>query len=458
MKNLLNKAAWLIVVACFYSSMSVAQVTTPASTTAAVPAAKTKELRFLLNDDGSQYVKMTFANQTWLRYAQNNPGTTVNGELQSETFDISLRRTRMQIYGKTSQHTFFYLQIGQNNFNYLSGRKSGLFIHDALGEVDVNKHLALGAGLTAWTGFSRFSSPGVASIMALDAPLYLQATNDANDQFLRKLSAYAKGKLGKLDYRVVLSKPFSFTTSTLYNSTAAISDVAQFSPLAPKMQTSGYLSWQFKEQESNDLPYQVGTYLGKKKVMNVGAGVQYQPQAMWYVQNGDTLKHDMLLAALDFYYDAPLNTERGDAISLYAVVSHYDFGKGYIRNNGPDNDANGVTNGAFNGTGVAYPMIGTGESAYLQLGYLTPELSKTKSMGKLMPYVSAQCSFYDGFNTPMVFGDAGCSWYLDGSRSKLTFGVQNRPVYNKTTQLDGAYKFNEIKRLNSFILQYQVSI
>lgn len=430
-----------------------------------VPA-KAKELRYLLNEDGSQFVKLTFTNQTWMRFTQNNPGSTVNGQAEKETFDLGLRRTRIQLYGKTSQHTFFYLQLGQNNFNYLSARKTGLFIHDALGQFDVDKHLSLGMGLTAWTGFSRFSSPGVASIMALDAPLYLQATNDANDQFLRKLSVYAKGKLGKLDYRFVASKPFAFTNSTIYSKTNEIGTNAQFSPRAPKVQGSAYVSWQFLDQESNELPYAVGTYLGAKKVFNVGAGVQYQQNAMWYKSDpailgsaADTIFHNMMLAAVDVYYDAPINAERGDAISVYAVGSYYDFGKNYIRNQGPMNVTDGVnSNGTFNGTGVAYPQIGTGTSGYLQVGYLTGKLSQTKSLGKLMPYVSAQVSMYDALDNPMIFGDAGISWYIDGSRSKLTFGVQNRPVYEKKTQLDSSYKIEEVKRLNSFILQYQVSI
>ncbi len=422
-------------------------------------SAQSKELKHYLNKDSTEYVKLTFLNQTWVRYAQNNPGSTVAGQAQNETFDIGLRRTRMQLYGKTSAHTFFYLQVGQNNFNYLSARKTGLFIHDALGEINVNKHFGMGAGLTAWTGFSRFSSPGIASIMALDAPLFLQATNDANDQFLRKLSVYAKGKIGKLDYRLIASKPFEFTSSTLYNAATGISDNAQISPRPPSVQGSGYVSCQFLDQESNEMPYQVGTYLGKKRVLNIGGGAQYQKNAMWYTSNGDTLNHDMLLAAVDVYYDAPLRTEKGDAISIYAVATYYDFGKNYVRNVGPMNTTDGVNaNSVFNGTGVGFPMIGTGESVYLQLGYLSPKLSQTKDIGKVMPYFSTQVSQYQRLDKPMVFVDAGCSWYLDGSRSKLTFGVQNRPVDEKTNLPDGSNYVHEIKRMNSFILQYQVSI
>ncbi|MBL0316903.1 MAG: hypothetical protein IPP69_14520 [Flavobacteriales bacterium] len=430
----------------------------------AVYAQSNKELKHYLGKDSTEFVKLTFVNQTWVRQTQNNPGSTLNGVATDKSFDIGLRRTRLQLYGKTSKHTFFYLQLGQNNFNGLSARKSGFFIHDALGEIDVNKHFAMGAGLTAWTGFSRFSSPSVASIMALDAPLFLQATNDANDQFLRKLSVYAKGKISKLDYRLIVSRPMAITTFVVYNASNPLGSDAQFSPLPPKPQYSGYLSWQFFDQESNELPYQTGTYLGKKHVLNLGAGAQFQQNAMWYNQMldsvaVDTLHHDMLLAAVDVFYDAPLRREKGDAISFYAVAAYYDFGKNYIRNQGPMNVTDGMNvNGTFSGTGVAWPMIGTGTSFYAQLGYLSPELSATKKLGKLMPYVSAQWSKYDLAKDLVLYGDAGCSWYLDGTRSKLTFGVQNRPVMKLVTPSDGPHFIQQQSRKNSFILQYQVSI
>src|SRR6266700_2056778 len=36
-----------------------------------------EELRLNLNDDGTHYIKATFLNQTWFRYADYNPGTTI---------------------------------------------------------------------------------------------------------------------------------------------------------------------------------------------------------------------------------------------------------------------------------------------------------------------------------------------------------------------------------------------
>lgn len=69
------------------------------------------------------FIKSTFVNQTWIRYNQNNPGSTVYNTLENNTFDIGLRRTRIQMFGLITDRVFVYTQFGQNNFNYLSARK-----------------------------------------------------------------------------------------------------------------------------------------------------------------------------------------------------------------------------------------------------------------------------------------------------------------------------------------------
>ncbi|HEX8529566.1 MAG TPA: hypothetical protein VF646_06065, partial [Cytophagales bacterium] len=201
---------------------------TPADSARPAPrvAPEKNELKYNLNESGSHYVKVTFLNQTWLRYNQSNPGTTVNGEAQSETFDIGLRRTRIQLYGQLNERTFLYFQFGQNNFNALNGfgnaqapatnRKIAAFFHDAVGEYHVFKgkdYLKLGAGLTIVNGLSRFSQPGVSSILTLDVPVFAQATVDQTDEFSRKLSVYARGQVGKIDYRFALSDPFPVQSS-----------------------------------------------------------------------------------------------------------------------------------------------------------------------------------------------------------------------------------------------------
>ena len=65
------------------------------------PAGKEKfNLRFDLNASGSRFFQLAVLNQTWLRFNENNPGTTRFGKSENNTFDIGLRRTRLQLFGQ----------------------------------------------------------------------------------------------------------------------------------------------------------------------------------------------------------------------------------------------------------------------------------------------------------------------------------------------------------------------
>jgi hypothetical protein len=56
--------------------------------------------------------------------------------------------------GQLSDRIFVYAQFGENNFNNISDRKLGFFVHDAYGEYAVLKDkLSVGAGLS---GVERF--------------------------------------------------------------------------------------------------------------------------------------------------------------------------------------------------------------------------------------------------------------------------------------------------------------
>jgi hypothetical protein len=410
------------------------------------------ELKMNLNDDGSHFLKATFTGQVWMRFNESNPGTTVNGFSKPETYDIGLRRVRSQIFGKISDKVFVYTQIGINNFDYNSARKPGIFFHDVVTEYYVTpRALQIGAGLTAWTGFARYSSPGVASILGYDAPLYQQSTNDVNDQFLRKLSIYAKGKLGKLDYRVIVSDPMLIDATI--TTVKPISVNSDFAYTPPKVQTSGYFMYQFLDEESNLTPYMTGTYLGKKKVFNIGAGFQYQQNAMWHYGNAvtkDTIMSDMLNYSVDVFYDHPLGT-KGASITAYAAASHTDYGKNYIRNNGAMNPATAGSGTSFNGGGSAFPMYGTGNIFFGQVGYLLPKPLLGEKGGQLQPYIDATLAKYDRLQSDMLMWDAGVNWLIEGHRSKISLNYQNRPVFSNTD-------LKESTRRGMVVLQFQIAI
>ncbi|OZI06979.1 hypothetical protein BWI93_17290 [Siphonobacter sp. BAB-5385] len=410
-----------------------------------------KEGKLWLNEDGSNYFKVTLNAQIWLRNTELNPGSTVNGFAQTNVTDIGIRRARLQAFGQIADRVFIYTQIGMNNFSALSDRKAGFFIHDINGDYEVvRKKLFVGGGLTAWNGLSRFSAPAVGSILGIDAPLFEQNTNDVTDQFLRKLSLYAKGKWGKLDYRLVMSNPMSITKAAGY--TPGVSGNSSFSPRPTRMQWHGYVQWQFLDPESNVTGYNAGTYLGSKRVLNVGAGFQYQPAAQWHLVGTDTVSTAMRNFAVDLFYDVPLNSAKGTALSAYAVYMHTDYGPGYLRNQATMNPASGTTRtDIVNGSGNGYPSFGTGHLLYGQVGYKCREnlLGKTT----LMPYASLQYARYERLNAAVLFWDAGINWLLKGQTSKLTLAYQNRPVFQN---IPGTNTADRIGTKGAVLLQYQV--
>lgn len=415
---------------------------------------KDRQLRFSWNEQGTHYVQLSMVGQVWVRYDHNNPGSTVFGSPQAHTFDIGVRRWRMSLFSQVTDRVFVFTQFGMNNFSSSSKQFSGFFIHDAYAEYAIHrKGLFIGAGLSGWNGLSRYASPSVGSILTMDAPLYQQVTNGVNDQFLRKLSVHFKGKLSKLDYRLAVTKPMAVQNAV--GGTRQLSEVSEFSTLPSTVQLQGYLMWQFLDQESNLTPYTIGSYLGKKNVLNLGAGFIVQPEAMWHLTaSGDTAITAMRLFAMDLFYDAPINAERHSAITCYASYHFMDLGPNYVRNIGVMNPANGTdAEGTFNGAGDAFPMVGTGSTVYAQLGYKFKDGLIPKN-GTIQPYGAVQIGLFEALDNPMVMVEGGLNVFVTGTHnSKLTLNYQNRPVFNT----NAAGINYQAGRRSMAVIQYQVS-
>jgi len=412
-------------------------------------------VKYDLNSDGSQYVRFTGLNQIWLRHTELNPGSTLFGNPVQSMTDIGIRRLRFQLIAQLTDRVFFYAQFGQNNFSFLQPRYTSSFFHDAITELKVHaEHISLGAGLTGWNGLSRYATPSIGSMLTLDAPLYQQATNGQSDQFLRKLSLYAKGQVGILDYKLAVSKPLAVQNATggapLLNP-----DRSTFNTEPTEFQYQGYFKLHLLDIESNLTPYNVGTYLGQKRMLTLGAGFIQQSNAMWKSNsNGDTNRTNLLLIGADIFLDLPINEVQSVIYTFYGAYTFYEFGQGYVRNVGVMNMANGTNGqGTFNGSGNAFPMIGTGNSLYLQTGIAFGKNVITEG-GKLQPYAAAQYSVFRGLDAPMLMAEGGLNWYINGTHdSKVSVNYQSRPVF----EADEEGQLVEGARRGMLQLQYQIS-
>jgi hypothetical protein len=404
---------------------------------------------------------------------QIQEGTTVEGDLKKQTFDIGLRRTRIQMFGQVSDRVFIYFQFGLNNFNSQFNvnnsnstnnsfnRKLSAFFHDAVCEYKVlnNNYLHLGGGLTIANGLSRFSQPSIGTIMTMDVPVFAQATVDATDEFSRKLSVYARGQIGKWDYRLILSDPFPVSSNG--QNLIPLDYQANFARKGHHLQTQGFFQYQFFEKENWLTPYMTGTYLGKKKIFNLAGGFIFQPKAMWKrgANLSDTLYQNMILLSGEAFLDMPINKEKGTAISAYLGYFNYDFGTRYLRYNGLMNPASGLASpeGKIGGSGPlfgnAHPMFGTGQAIYTQFGYLFPS-GLLGNQGTLMPYISATYADWKRLDgKPMLVLNSGINWLIHGHRAKMTFNWENRPLFRQEGN-----RVKEAGRRNCLVLQYQIFI
>ena len=321
--------------------------------------------------------------------------------------------------------------------------------------------LIFGGGLSIASGLSRFTQPQLANIMPLDVPIFAFPTFDLTDQAGRKLSMYSRGQAGKLDYRVILSNPFSVTTSGTTPPALSAAGYpttvnSNFTQQGNHLQYQGLLIWNFFESEPHITPFMPGTYYGKKKILNLESGFITQKKATWSSSDGGQTAdyHTLNCWSVAVYFDAPLKKEKGTAMNAYIGYFNTNYGPGYMRYIGAMNPADGPGASAtyFAGSqGNAFPMYGTGHVIYSQLGYLLKKDLFGNGNGTLMPYATMQTASYDRLDKQVTVFNLGVNWFIKNNTSKLTFDYQNRPVYS----LSGNNLIRESYRKGQFVLQLQ---
>ncbi len=174
-----------------------------------------------------------------------------------------------------------------------------------------------------------------------------------------------------------------------------------------------------KSKESTKLPFQVGSYLGKKKVLGIGAGFYAHPNAMVNLNTGE---HESVSHfAVDAFLDMPLSND--DCLNAYASFSSFNYGENFVSR-----------------------WAGSGSVIYTQAGYRFPR-------SKFMPYVAAQIADYDGFTETINAIDIGVNYFILGHNAKLTL------EYHKITNdiREGAItNFDDNNSLSQLRLQAHV--
>jgi hypothetical protein len=429
-------------------------------------------MKFNLNDEGSKYMRFIAWNQIWLRSSQMNPGTMIGNEPASTGTDIGNRRLRFLAYSQLSKRYMIVTHFGINNQSftnggaagtagtggYGSGKKPGMFFHDAwneyalvLPEKDKKFSLSLGGGLHYYMGLSRATMASTLNFLTIDAPIFNWPLIENSDQFARQMGMFAKGKYGKFEYRLSYNKPFA-TNLVPVNMNSAADAIAVDNSGNTKWSKAGYFEYQFLEQESNLLPYKTGSYLGTKKVFNIGAGFYNAPDATKSSVNSVVSKHNISLFAADVFLDLPVGKKENKmSVTAYSVFYDYDFGPNYLRNIGIMNigsvDPSFTGSRALAGAGNSQATIGTGNIWYTQAGVVLPNKA-VKPKVRIQPFGAFTYKNFEALKKSSTQFDLGTNFLLDGQNAKITAQYSTRPVYTTVGDI------SESK--GEFILQLQI--
>ena len=367
-------------------------------------------LKMKFNEDGSKYLRVISWAQVQANYNLDE-SLDANGNENSQ-LSFNLRRARVLMFAQINKNFLILTHFGLNSLNSSNlsptgkGDGSQLFFHDVWAQYSIGKNHTVGGGLHYFNGISRLNNQSTLNMMTLDNNRQSWATIGLSDQFARHLGVFAKGQFEKLQYRVAINDA---SASSLDGRTAIAGGEAVYNGRATLggkdagKTYAGYFDYHFFDQESNFLPYKVGTYLGGKKVFNVGAGFFLHPKGAVIDTGSETAPElqgeDVSIFAVDAFYDAPLS-DNGSAITAYAVFQSNDYGKDYL-----------------------FSAYGTGSMLYGHVGYVFKgEATKTR----YQPYVSYGTHSYDATSDNRNTLGVGVNAFMSGHNSKLTLEYKNQ--------------------------------
>lgn len=429
---------------------------------------KMPNLKWNLSEDKSSYAGMLMVNQIWTRYIWNNPD--VNGVEQYGDIDLGIRRSRLIFYTSLMDRVFIYTQIGADNITYQSKQSPVIQLYNAETEfIFLKDKLHVGFGLNTWNGISRYSNNKLLEFLVVDNPGFTYPVAGTFDRYGRQLGIYAKGTLDKLHYRVSVVKPYEYGIDS-------VASPVTTERINENFAVKGYFEWQFFDKENTLFPYMTMNNLGRAKMLNVGAGFYYHPEAMlvettkdlstvdpWIAGlliasgNSDKLPNyadyfpskisDIFLAAVDVFLDVP--TKNKGAITSYLGYYYNFFGPNYLRSMGKMNVSKMTPELALpQGTGNSEWEVGTGHIVRGEFGYLLPGKGLKN---RFQPYGAFTLKKFEALDEASAQFDAGINWLMYGHNIKWTLQYSSRPIY---TEVEDQQLWTDSK--GQIILQTQI--
>jgi hypothetical protein len=388
-------------------AMSLSSIRTAGLLALVIAATARPQATIRVND--SINLRIGLLSQTWADYSQNVRQDT------SYAQSIYQRRIRFLVGGQVGSHLAFFYETDNPNLGRAGGGtivktlNSGFITQDAYVEVRPGRSNALliDGGLQL-VPLCRNCLQSAATLLPLDYGSYsFLSTAPTGSSVGRDVGFLAKGYLvnQRLEYRAGIF-------SGLRNSVGTTQLASNSQRYAARLQ------YNFLDPETPSYTY-TGTYLGTKRVLAIGAGIDGQSQYKAW--------------AADAFFDHPIGP---GAITLQGDYVRYDGG----------------TTGPFSvyGTSGASPYIAKENTFDIEAGYFIREV-------KVTPWIKWEGRLFDSSvkgaatanNQDERRFQAGGTWYvgahnlnLKAAYSRNSFDRFNLPALVQngfTLQLQGFY-------------------
>lgn len=319
----------------------------------------------------------TYALQGWLQH-KGFTSPTDSGSAN----DAFLRRNRLTFSGQYNDYVGFYAQLEAGNDSKLGEDNKSVYYRDAYVTLDYRDDLRFIVGRFKNT-FSRENLEACLEPLTMDRGEVLPYTPFGGSRDTG-LAVWGNLMDAKLQYRVMISDGREGN------------EVAKDNP-----RLTGRVHYSFWEPEFN-YGY-LGTYLGTKKVLTVGAGYDMQNDVAYgnYPARSDIQDYSAWTA--DAYMEIPV------ASGVYTLSgAYFDYDTGGAINMTPDPDL---------------PVTSDLKGWYVKAGYMLPNKVGT---GRLQFFARHERSDYAVKTGGAEYYDqkwnsVGANYYIDGQKLKVSF-------------------------------------
>ncbi|WP_457639238.1 porin [Persephonella sp.] len=342
--------------------------------------------KFKINDESTVWVSLLLQLRgEWIQ----------DGQIDGSGWrsDFYIRRARILFGGTINKYVDFFVETDNPNMGkdkpiydndkniigYASDNNTKTFIQDAWIRFKFAPEFKIVVGQILLP-FSHNNATGATSLLGLDYNITVVKFPPTSNFVWRDYGAEVMGLIslpkGSLDYRLGMFDGVETLRNPTTGKTINKDD---------NYRITGRIQYNLFDSEGF---YYKGTYLGKKKIVSFGAGIDYQPNAAADDYDAPTKVDDYKAWTVDMFIDYPL--ANNDVVTFEAGYINYDYG-----NTGHPND---------------------GDAVYAQFGYL---FNKQIGIGKIEPIFR-----YQNFDSSVDGNDItdyyiGLAYWIDGFRANV---------------------------------------